>query len=491
LTPETARHRKGLLLLFLALAAYSVFLAQHCVLSVGGSDSSAYANTARRLLAGQLVFRPRSLEELRLPDALAPIFTPLGFLQGSQPGTLAPVYPVGFPAHVAAAALLGGWQRGPYVVSPVAAVVCLALVFLLGRELGLHPAPAAAVAIVLAAWPPFLYQAIQPMSDVVATLWATAAILFGLRARRQPAWAAACGAAFGLAVFVRPTCGVLALPLLFALPLRMHPLGLFALGAAPFAGTLAMVNARCYGGVFRTGYTEIGLLDQIALSNFTPRIRYYGQWLFRTLTPVVPLAAAAAAAVRSRPLRDRFLLLSWFAVFLGLHCLYGPYEAFGFLRFLLPGVPGLLLAAALTAQDLLARARWARATAIAASLLLAVILSAESRVTKAVGVLGMAEYESIYPRACEWVASSLPARSAVVATISSGALEYYTRLPYVRWDFISPERWPTFRSAIEARGYRFFALLFPDEEKEFARHVPGEWTKIGSMRDLSLWRLSP
>ena len=39
----------------------------------------------------------------------------------------------------------------------------------------------------LAAWPPFAFQAVQPMSDTVATFWALGTILCALRSRRDAA----------------------------------------------------------------------------------------------------------------------------------------------------------------------------------------------------------------------------------------------------------------------------------------------------------------
>jgi hypothetical protein len=404
---------------------------------------------------------------------------------------MTPFYPLGFPAHLAAAALAGGWETAPYLVSPIAAVLCVVLLYLLGRELGLSPSWSAGTAAVLAAWPAFIFQAIQPMSDVVATLWAAAAILFALRSRRRPAWALACGAALGLAVLVRPTNLILAVPLLLALPRTSRCLGLLVLGGLPMAAAQAAINATCYGGLLRSGYGNIGLLDAMAVANFPDRFRYYGTWILDTFTPIVPLAALVSAADGRTPPRDRAMLLSWFGVFLAFYCFYGPYESFGFLRFLLPGMPGLLLAAALGARAGLARLPGRRVAATAAVLALAVVLAVERRQTRRVGVFATAEAQAAYPRSCRRAAATLPARSVVVATIASGALEYYTDLPYIRWDPIWPARWPALRAGLERRGWRFYALLFPEEEKGFAEHVPGAWTKVGAVQEVGLWRLPP
>ena len=476
--------------LFAALAAYGAFLVRHAAHAVGGSDSSGYANTARRLLSGTLVARPRSLELLGLPDSLAEIVTPLGFLAGPRPGTMAPLYPIGFPAHLAAAALAGGWEKGPYFVSPIAAVLCLALLYLLSRELGLPPVWSAATTAALAAWPAFLFQAIQPMSDVVATLWAIAAVLFAVRARRRPAWALACGGALGLAVLVRPTSLLLAVPLAFAIPWTRRCLGLLVLGGAPMAAAQAAINRTCYGGLLATGYGKTGHLEAIAIANFPARIWYYGRWIFHTFTLIVPLAAMASAADRRTPARDRAMLLSWFGVFLLFYCFYGPYESFGFLRFLLPGIPALVLAAALALRHGLARLPGTRLAPAIGVLALAIILVVECRQTRLIGVLGTAETQAVYPLACRW-AHARPERSIVVATYASGAIEYYTKLPYLRWDPIWPARWPVLRAGLEDRGWRFYAVLFPEEERGFAEHVPGAWRKVGAIREVGLWELPP
>jgi Dolichyl-phosphate-mannose-protein mannosyltransferase len=477
--------------LFLVFTGYGRFLLRNTAFSVGGSDSSGYINAARRLAAGRLVERPRSLERLALPDDVVQIFIPLGFMTGPNPGTMAPFYPVGFPAHMVAAAALMGWDRGPYLVSPLAALLCLPLVYLLGRELRLPPLWSAGAAATLAVWPVFLFQAIQPMSDVVATLWTLAAVLFSLRARRRPGWSAAAGAAFGIAILVRPTNVLLALPLLFALPLTPVALAVFTAAATPFAAMFAAYNARCYGSWFQTGYGKIGLLTAFTFANFPLRSRYYVLWLVKTFTPLLPAAWLGLAADRKAPLRVRVLLLSWFGVFFVAHCLYGPYESFGFVRFLLPGSPALAVGAAIAARDLLQAVTRPRTTLRVGALLLAVVLGVEVRSARSIGVSHFADGESVYPQACLWASRQLPKKSVVLAMQVSGSLEHYTDLTYARWDWISPERFGTLRREAERKGYRWFALLFPGEVEEFSKHTPGHWRRIGEMREVTLLAIDP
>jgi len=478
-------------LALLLAAAYGVFLSRYAAFAVGGSDSSGYANTARRLAAGTLLQRPRCLDRLGLSDALAPVFTPLGFLPGPRPGTTAPLYPIGFPAHFAIAGELTGWDVGPFLVSPVAAATCLILLYLVGRELALTRLWSVAATLILAVFPPFLFQAVQPMSDVVATFWCLAAVLGALKARRHPIWAVAAGASLGVGVLVRPINALMVVPLFFALPFSASAWLLAALGGLPLAAAGAAVNVYCYGGILKTGYGKTGHQAYLAVSNFGPRFLYYGAWIVKTLSPVVPLGAVTACALRRIPARDRALALSWFGVYFLFYCFYEPYRSFIFLRFLLPGVPGLLLAAALTAQEWTIGKKWPRLRGAAAIVATLLVLGLEVRGNREVVVLGVAEGESIYPRVSRWASRMLPAKSVVVTTYASGALEYYTDLCYTRWDSLQPETFARIREAAEARGYRFFALLYPDEETELSKHAPGNWRRTGALRQIGIWQLDP
>jgi hypothetical protein len=473
----------------LLLGAYGVFLLRNTAFSAGGSDSSGYINTAGRLLEGTLVGRPRALDRFALRDDEVRTFIPLGFVPGPRPGTMAPYYPCGFPAHMAAAALVLGWQRGPFMVSPLAALGSVLLLYLLAREISLSRAWAGAAAVVFAVWPVMIYQAIQPMSDVVATFWALAAVFCAIKARGRLLLAAASGAAFGISVLVRPTSVLLVVPLAFALPLSARAISLFLGGGVPFAAALAVYNLRCYGDVLQSGYGKEGVREAIALGNFPPRLRHYGSWISTTLTPLAPMAWFGLLFDRKPAWRNRALLLSWFGSFFLLYCLYEPYDSFAFVRFLLPAAPGLVLGAALTVRDLADRLARPRMTGPIAIALLLLILFVEARVVKRVGILGTAEGESIYPRICTWAARTLPADAVVLSMAASGALEYYTSLSYARYERIERGQFPHLRAAFERRGGHVYALLFPFEVEDLARRLPGRWKKLGVLRDVTLWEL--
>ncbi len=104
-------------------------------------------------------------------------------------------------------------------------------------------------------------------------------------------------------------------------------------------------------------------------------------------------------------------------------------------------------------------------------------------------MLDVAAYESTYPQICRLAEERVPERSVVVSMAASGALEYYTPLVYARWDWVDPPQWDGLRQRVEARGARFYALLFPFEAEELPKHMPGSWKKIAETRGVGLFEL--
>src|ERR1051326_4501714 len=113
----------------------------------------------------------------------------------------------------------------------------------------------------LAACPVFIFHAIQPVSDVLATMWAIASIYAAVKQR--PALA---GAALAIAIWVRPTSVLLAPALLAALPRNKKAFLRCAIGGVIFLAPLLIWNAKLYGGPLRTGYGSF--TDMLALRYF-------------------------------------------------------------------------------------------------------------------------------------------------------------------------------------------------------------------------------
>lgn len=478
------------------LLVYALLLFHHASRSVGGSDSSGYLNAARLFATGHLTEPIRGLERLGLSLEFAPVFVPLGYTPARQPGRMAGSYPPGLPLHMALAGKLGGWATAPFLVSPIAGLACLVLFYLLGRELRLPPAFAFAGSLLLAFLPTFVFIALQPMSDVVATAWVLAAIFAAYRARRGEhvsIWAGLAGLAYGIGVVVRPTNAIVLAPLLFALPARPKSWLSFFAGGLPAAVLLLGYNSAVFGSPWATGYQSL-LAEGMAWANFPDRVRHYGYWIGRLLTPLVPVGWLAVAMDRRASLRDRAVLLSWFGVFFLFYCFYAVYEAWWYTRFLLPGVPALILGALVVARDLLIRdgaarpPRWAAGIAVA---LLATALSVEIDFNEKNRVHRFYKSERVYPRASEMARRRLSEDDVIVSMQMSGALHYYTPLTYAMWNWLLPERFAVLRVSTESRGHRWYALLAPFETQEVRKNLPGDWREIDRVGDVVLWELPP
>ena len=468
----------------LALAIYAVLLVRANSSIAGGADSSGYLNEARLLARGRLSEEIAALALLGLPSRDHDLFLPLGYRSGPRPGTMASSYPPGLPLHMAALGILGGWGAAPFLAAPIAAIAALLLIYAVARELGVSRGFSAAGALVLAACPILFGLAVQPMSDVPATAWVLAAVYFGLRARRSDGWAAAAGAALGIAVLVRPTNALAVIPLLFALPPGWRALVRAFAGGVLFAAFLLLYNHAAFGSATSTGYETI-LTRTMSAANVLPEIRHHGFWLGVLLTPLVPLAWIGVGFDRRVPARDRALLLTWFGAFFAFYCFYEVYDDWWAVRFLLPGIPAMILAALLVARDVPLPMKWKKV--VGPALLAGIVAVGVIHVAK-FGILSIGRGERVYRDASRGAVSLVPTQSLIAAMQMSGALKYYVERPSLRSDRVRPERFAEIRRRAEERGIPMYALLWPFEVADLD-HMPGDWEPIGRWRDVTLYRL--
>ena len=488
--PRPSRLPFAAVSLLAAAALYLAFLGAHASRVAGGADSSGYLNAARGLSRGRVVEPVPLLAELGLAQRDLPAFIPLGYVPGPSPATMAFAYPPGLPLQMAGAAAVAGWRQGPFWVAPACAIAALLLIFALGRDLGLSGAACAAAAAILGAHPAFLFEALQPMSDVPATAWALAVLLCARRSRANVRWAPAAGFAFGVAFLVRPANILVLIPCLVFLGFDRRRLAGFAAGGAlPFAFFI-FYNRASFGHPFQTGYGEEGLWRELAWGHFAARIRHYAHWLSTTLTGLVLLGWLVAPFDRHVPRRDRAALFLWFAVFLLFYCFYKPYATWWYLRFLLPALPALILGFLLAGRDALRliEARFGGSTAGRfAWLAIGIVLLLELRQVRRLGARQIVEDQVDYTEAASWARERLPSNALAIAMQMSGTLHYYTAVPIVRWDTLPEEDVRRILSAAEGRGYRIFALLFPFEEDPVRTRTSGAWVKMAALRDVSVW----
>jgi hypothetical protein len=492
---SSRRLRAGLAAL--GLLAYGALLARHASYSVGAADSSGYLNHARALARGEIARPIRALAALELDHVPLLAVLPLGFVRGQEDGTMVPSYPPGYPLHMAAFAALFGWETGPFLVSPLFALLGVIAFYALARELGLTPLESASGGALLALNPVYVFMGLQPMSDATATTWAILAVLLALRARRSPGWALAAGAAFAVGCLVRPTNALVLIPVALALPWRPGVLSRFALGGLPGLAFLLAFNFVAYGHPLRTGYGEIG--SEFSLAFFPERWRHYTHWLGVTFTPVVPLAWLGVAASRETRGRERLLLLSWFASFFAFYCFYRHHESWWYLRFLMPAFPALVAGAVLAARPvwralelrLHVPGRSLRSANLLPALALALVAWREVSVWDRQAVFSIAEYEGVYRRSCRLAEQRLPPGAMVLSKLTSGALEAYTAFPQLRFDTMDQKTARRLLRRSLRRGRPWYALVHEAERPEFESSGLGSWRRVDSVGAVELLEILP
>jgi 4-amino-4-deoxy-L-arabinose transferase-like glycosyltransferase len=404
--------------------------------SVFGADSSGYVNLARMLNRG----------ETTLPRP-APGHPPLGFVPLANE-RMASFYPIGLPIQLALFARIGGWARAPFFVSPLAGVILVLLTFWLGKRL--HSELAGLIAALLMGFcAVFVFQSLQPMSDVLAAMWSVAAIVAAVEGRERARFDIVAGFCFGVAVLVRPTSVLMLVPLMLAFRGGLKPTLRFVLGGIPAAMLLAWYNLDAFGSLLASGYSAAGATRELALAYFIPRALHYARWTVELLSPVAILAAIGGLVMS----KHRWLLLSWFGAFFVFYSFYLWYDEWWYTRFLLPAYPALAVAAGIGIAWLVERRR------IAGVVLLVVALAWEGRQLARFNVLGTDEDQARSRVPVERAARALPPRSLVFSMEFSGSLLYYSSHRPVRWDTAPPP--------VEPR----YALLMQHEEEPFlARH---------------------
>src|SRR5690349_16580850 len=173
--------------LYLAVCRDAVLIAGAFALAVGvaaysggahvasGADASGYLSQARlwrETRAWNLAALRRTTPIARelTPMNRQYVFTPVGYQPGGA-DTIVPGYPPGLPIHFAIAG-----ERAQFAVVPLAAAGLVMVAFFLGLRLG-GSVTALLSAFTVGSSPMLLYEAAQPMSDVVAAFWWSLAVL--------------------------------------------------------------------------------------------------------------------------------------------------------------------------------------------------------------------------------------------------------------------------------------------------------------------------
>ncbi|HEY1109696.1 MAG TPA: phospholipid carrier-dependent glycosyltransferase [Opitutaceae bacterium] len=476
-------------LLLAALLAYAGLLGWNVGAYAGGADSSGYLNHARMLAGGTVRTPTRDLPGAPAVEISAFAYVPLGFSPASagNPREMVAIYPLGLPLLLALAGTLLGWTLAAPVTVVAHALAGLGVTYALGRAAGLHRRLALLGAALLAVSPQYIFNAVQLLSDLPALVWTTAAILCAWKARTRPGWSWAAGLVFALAVLIRPTNALAAVPVLIALGATWSRWWRMGLAGLPLALGLLWYNKAAYGHPLRFGYGEIG--EAFGVGYVWPTLLHYALWLPVSLAVVGVLVLALPWAQSvERPWKA--VLLSWCMLLGVFYALYPfTHQDWWALRFVLPAFPAALVGALLVAQSWLA----ARSAAV------------QRKIVIATAVAGIAwglvwcvplrswkigRDEQVYVHAATWARNHLPAGTVVFGAQTTGAMHYYTESVVVHWPFAHEPDARKIVAAARGDGRQIYAFLFPEEEAMLSeRPLPGRWVKEGWIRHVSVWKL--
>ena len=452
----------------LAALGFVVLLAfyrDNAVNSVGASDSYGYLSEALRLAKGHFYEPERVLSPFGLPEN-SWITHPLAYTEHGREGTV-PTYPFGYPLLLVPLILTVG-TAGTFWVTPFLAAGTVVLTYYLAR-VWLGYAGSVIAAVLLFAFPNYIFGATQFFSDVPATFFAVLA-LWALFHPRPRLWRnLLLGFAAGYGVWVRPNMMLLVIAIVAWLLWRhdLRRLGAFAGALAPFLIVEALLNQRLYGSPWASGYGALpwaATLREALDRGWRYLLRLHEQQAWVGLFLVV-----LGLTIGRLSLEVRVFILGLGTLFLVFFSYYAIDDAWWYGRFLLPTLPAAVILEAAGLERLLEKGRWLPYRAGAVSLGVVAIVWVSMAWSQDHSVFALQTGEMKYPRAAQMASENVQQPALVLTMIHSGALRLYGGLPTIRYDAPLGELLSALR-AVERAGGSLYLLA---DEWEVKAEIQG------------------
>lgn len=443
--------------------------------TAGGSDAYSYVTQADLWLRGNLRVEIPMAAHAPWPGAISTL-TPFGYRETPDRRAIVPVTGPGLPLMMAVFKAAAGHCAMFWVV-PLTGGLLVLTTFTIGRRLGSDTVGLAAAWLV-ATSPTFLSMSRWVMSDVpAAAFWS---LTISLALCRSVIAAFGAGVSASAAILIRPNLLPVGLvigawsiwrELKAGSERRPARVVAFAAGAMPGCVAVAAINTWLYGSPSSSGYGDLNSL--FSLANVTVNVRRYGMWVAETQTPLA-IAGAAALLIPWRRLwptlasRDaaRLLALTMLAVF-GAYCAYIPFDAWWFLRFLLPAWPSLAIGTAALIVGL-PRTRPAWLRGLGALVVVALGLHTLS-LARHLGVYPAGEGERRYATIAELVARVTEPSSVIITNAHVGPVRYYAGRLTIRFDALDPAWLDRAVRWLADQGRHPYILLEEHEVPEFQR----------------------
>ena len=471
-----------------------------------GADAYGYVSQADLWLRGDLHIDQSFGASVPWPLARW-TFTPLGYRPEPDGYRIVPQYSPGLPLLMAAFKATAG-QCAMFWVVPLCGGILVFATYTIGRRIG-RPLVGLAASWIVATSPTVLFMLMAPMSDVpAAAAWA---VSIACAIGESPLTAVAAGAAAAIAILIRPNLSPIALAIVVWIAWRhvgahrelvggqhdgrdegrhYRRAAWFLLPTAAGVVAVAVINSRLYGSPFASGYD---LTDGYKLSYVLPNLRRYGWWLLSAETPLA-LAGFAALAIpssriwRTRVSRDALFLFGGPATVVWIsYLLFVPWDAWWYLRFLLPAWPPMAIG---TASLIAAGYRTSPAGVRPVAILVLAAVGA-SGIWQAIrrDAFEVARGEAKYVEVARAVESITDRDAVIIAAQHSGSIRYYAGRLTLRWDVGDPAWLDRTVDWLAAHGHHPYFVLEPQEVADLrARSGPTnvsarlDWAPMVSFR---------
>jgi hypothetical protein len=456
-----------------AAIAASVIGVAYGTFAASDTDPYGYVSEAELIASGTLRVDQRALLTMPWRDAERS-FIPEGYQRGTEAGFIVPTYPPGLPLAMAAFRRVSGAREAVFYVVPLFGALAVWMTGRLGARVH-SPELGAAAALLVVTSPAFLYQVVQPTSDVpAAALWTTSLVCALGKSRKS---AVLSGLVAAAAILTRPNlvplAGMLgAWYLSSALRARTDTrreavmrVVLFSCAIVPASLVIAAMNTYLHGGPLRSGYTA-PLSELYQWQHVVPNLQRYPRWLLETHTPFVFLGFAAPLLFRRNP--QVRLLFVFVAVVFASYFVFGYFETWVYIRFLLPALPALFTLGLMVAARALERVA-ARRIVFTGIAVLGVATLAGWQATKARAlsafVTHVAEYR--YVEVGEYIATVMPPDAFFVAGLHSGSIRYYSGRTTINFNMLHERALEDAVTALTRLGHRVYFVLEEGEEAAF------------------------
>jgi hypothetical protein len=460
----------------ICLAAVTVYAGIHWGSTVGGgADSYGYVSQAGLLRQGRLTIEMELARPSPWPGAIE-TWAPLGYRPAlDRRDAIVPLYPPGLPMLMAIAQAVGGFCAA-FVVVPLCGGLVVLVTYQLGQRTYGDAVISTAAAMLVAASPIFLYQLMNPMTDVpVTAAWALATLLVAAE------WPLAAGAAAAVAILIRPNLVPLVVILAGWTTFESGPRATikFVLAVAPSIAIVAAFNTILYGAPWLAGYGAPE--DLYAVRYARQNAGQFGRWLIETQTPIVALALIPLVLTRpSLPRRTRHLRILLGAMIAGVvlsYLFYLPFDAWWYLRFLLPMWPMMMVLVAAAPATLIPR-RAVALTILAAGVAALAIRGVNLAARRS--TFELAQGERRYIDVARFVRERTDANAVAIAAQHGGTLRLYAGRLTLRFDQLDPLWLDRVAAFLVENGRHPYIVLEGGEVEEFKRRFAAS-SEIGRL----------